>query len=191
MKHRDDYPIFYRSNKISTKGGLCRSPIELKYFKELDNDENVLSYLPEPCKIPYQYESKDSNYIPDVLIHYKNGMKKLVEVKVLKEVSEPRNIAKFIAAKEYAKNNGIEFKIIVRHVQGSRANPYFDGEYDDHTSIIKQENRWLYKRILPPIVVAAALLVFILIEGGIGNAIIFIIFICLLLFSFIKVMTRH
>lgn len=190
MKHKDDYPIFYRSNKISTKGGLCRSPIELNYFKELDNDENVLSYLPEPCKIPYQYENKDSNYIPDVLIHYKNGMKKLVEVKVLKEVSEPRNIAKFIAAKEYAKNNGIEFKIIVRHVQGSRANPYFDGEYDDHTSIIKHENIWLYKRILPPLIIVAALLLFILVAGGIGNAFIFIFGICLLLFSFMKVTRR-
>ena len=191
MKYRDDYPIFHRSNKIYTKGGLCRSPIELEYFNELDRDDNVLNYLPEPFKIPYQYENKDSNYIPDVLIHYVNGMKKLVEIKVLKEVSEPRNIAKFNAAKEYARNNGMEFKIIVRHVQGSRANPDFDGEYDDHKSIIKVQNRWLYKRILPPIVVVAALLVFILIEGGIGDAIIFFISICLLLFSFIKVMTRH
>jgi hypothetical protein len=190
MKYKDDYPIFHRSNKIPTKGGLCRSPIELKYFKELDNDEDVLSYLPEPFKIPYQYDNKDSNYIPDVLIHYASGMIKLVEVKVLKEVPEPRNIAKFNAAKEYAKNNGMEFKIIVRHVQGSRANPYFDGEYDDHTSVIKLQNRWLYKRIIPPLIIFAALLLVILVKGGIGNAFIFIFGVCLLLFSFMKVMSR-
>lgn len=190
MKYRDDYPIFYRSNKIPTKGGLCRSPIELKYFKELDSDENVLSYLPEPCKIPYQYENKDSNYIPDVLIHYKNGMRKLVEVKVLKEVCEPRNIAKFIAAKEYAKNNDMDFKIIVRHVQGLRANPYFDGEYDDHKSVIKAQNGWLYKRVVPPLAIFAALLLVILFSSGITNAFIFAFGVCLLIFSFMKVTRR-
>ncbi len=191
MKYKDDYPIFYRSNKIPTKGGLCRSPIELKYFKELDNDADVISYLPEPCKIPYYYNSKSSNYIPDVLIQYANGMKKLVEIKVMKEVSEPRNIAKFNAAKEYAKNNGMVFKIIVRHVQGSRANPSFDGEYDDHICVEKIQDRWLYERIIPPLIIVFILFIVILFKSGIGDALFFIFFIIFLLFFFLKVMARY
>jgi hypothetical protein len=187
MNYKDDYPIFYHSNKIPTKGGLCRSPIELKYFKELDNDSEVISYIPEPCKIPYNFNNENLNYIPDVLIQYANGIKKLVEIKTMREVAEPINIAKFNAAKKYASNNGMLFKIIVRHVQGTHSNLPIEGEYDDHTSVIKIQNRWFYKRIIPPLIIFLILLLAILFYGGIGDALLFIFFGFIVLFSFLKV----
>jgi hypothetical protein len=190
MNYEDDYPKFYRSNKIPTKGGLCRSPIELEYFRELDNDSDVVSYMPEPFKIPYDYNNKRLNYIPDVLIQYANGMKKLVEIKVLKEVSLPINIAKFNAAKEYAKNNEMVFKIVVRRVHGSHSNLPIVGEYDDHIAATKAENIWLYKRIVPHAAIFLILLIAVLTYGGIRDAIIFIFVVILMLFSVLKVMGR-
>lgn len=190
MNRTDDYPRSYRSDKIPHKVSVCRSPIELKYFRELDNDPDVISYIPEPFKIPYSFENKHLNYIPDVLIHYTNGINKLVEVKVMNEVSLPKNIAKFHAAKEYAKNNGMIFKIIVRRAPASCSNLPVEGEYDDHISAKKSEGRWLYKRILPPAIIVLVLFVIILFNGGIGDAMGFIFGIVLILLSFLKVFGR-
>lgn len=172
MNYRNDYPISYRSDKIPSKFAVCRSPIELKYFKELDNDPRVISYTSEPFKIPYEFEGEIRNYIPDVLIHYVDAIDKLVEIKVMKEVSDPINIAKFNAAKEYAKNNGMIFKIIVREISGL----IIEGEYDDHLSAKKSENWWLYKRILPPLIIVLVLSILFLCEGEIGATIGLILF---------------
>lgn len=182
MNYKNDYPISYRSNKVHNKVSICRSPIELKYFKELDNEPRVISYIPEPFKIPYEFEGKMRNYIPDVLIHYVDAIDKLVEIKVMREVSEPINIAKFNAAREYAKNNGMIFKIIVREVSGL----IIEGEYDDHISAKKSEDRWLYKRILPPLIIVLVLLIVLLFNGEIGAAIGLILFAVILFPTYVR-----
>jgi len=185
----NNYPKSYYSKKIPNKVAICRSPIEFKYFRQLDNDTGVLRYTPEPFKIAYEYDNKALNYVPDVLIEYANGIKKLAEIKVMSDVCKPINIAKFNAAKEYAHQHGMIFKIIVRHAEHSRLNLPIEGEYDDYISAMKSENRWILKRVATPGLILALFLLFIFINSGLKDTIFIIIAIIFLLIIYFS--KRH
>ena len=73
----------------------------------LDNDPECISYTYEPFSIEYLDTNNISkNYIPDFLVEYKNGIKKLLEIKPAKLMSNiPGNIMKQKAAITYCKSN--------------------------------------------------------------------------------------
>lgn len=90
-----------------------RSGWELSIYMLLDEQDFVESYEVEPFTIPYEYSWEGSsaihrNYLPDILVTYTSGIKVLVEVKPDNQITEDQNVAKFKAAIEYCKENGID-----------------------------------------------------------------------------------
>ena len=88
-----------------------RSSYELRAYELLEVDSKVKNYCVEPFAIEYKINETIKLYIPDILIYYKNGDKKLVEVKPSRRLNEQINQKKIIAAKEYCKDNDIKFSL--------------------------------------------------------------------------------
>lgn len=115
---------------------VYRSSWELKFMQWCDRNENILNYGSEEFYIPYfnPVKQKVCKYFPDFILKVKeqNGeiKKYIVEIKPKKQTSPPKpksrvtksyiqevytyetNMAKWEAAKEFCKDNMIEFKII-------------------------------------------------------------------------------
>lgn len=100
----------YFSNKLN-KEIYYRSSWELGYFKNLDNDNTVKIFINEPIYISYYYFSKKRNYIPDLLVEYIDGSRKLIEIKPSCYENAEINKQKFKAAREYCKKENIEFEV--------------------------------------------------------------------------------
>lgn len=92
-----------------------RSSWEKKAFEMLDTDNNVESFVVEPFSIPYFRKEGNRknlrNYVPDILVTYTDGSKKLVEVKPACYLEAVINIAKFTAAREKCLNEGWAFEV--------------------------------------------------------------------------------
>lgn len=116
-KKRYHYKVGYHK---SPKAGKVhyRSSYELKYYRLLDADPSVITYIPEPFIIPYVFRKRDRNYKPDVLVTHTNGEKTLVEVKPLALVNGPKNKAKMISAKAYCRENGLIYRLITERDLG-------------------------------------------------------------------------
>lgn len=104
------------------KGGVCRyrSNWEKQHIYNLENDGNVLSFIVEPFIIEYFYD-QTRNYIPDIIIIYADGTKKLVEIKPSHFLDAEINKCKFSAAQKYCDEKGIIFEVWTE-----KNNPYLD-----------------------------------------------------------------
>lgn len=61
---------------------IYRSSFEYAYMCKLEKDPNCLKYIAEPFKIRYvDSDGAIKNYIPDLLILWKDGSTELVEIK--------------------------------------------------------------------------------------------------------------
>ena len=118
QKYVGTYPIYFRSSW------------ELKVMMKFDTHPNVSSWASESLKIPYQnpFTGKYTVYIPDFLVTYMdaNGNTKaeIIEVKPAKETffeqaktaknqaSAILNACKWQAARIFASQHGMEFRII-------------------------------------------------------------------------------
>lgn len=111
-------------------------------YRELDDNPNVISYIPEPLKIPYLFCGKKHHYIPDILVTYSDGHKELIEVKTMQGVWGGKNEAKYRAAREYATRSGIKFRIWIRK-------SITEGEFESLEDALKADNarRRKYERI--------------------------------------------
>ena len=133
-----DYP-----EKYMGKSAEYRSSYELKLFKFLDRNENVLAWGSESIAIPYIFELNNSRhrYYPDAIATVKTrdgNIKRLViEVKPYKQTippSKPQNATsrqirnfdnemtmfvlnqnKWEAADKYCKTNNLEFVILTEN----------------------------------------------------------------------------
>jgi hypothetical protein len=100
--------LFY--SEKNKKELYYHSSYEFVAFQQLEIDDNVLSY--ERCfSIKYVYEDQAHRYSPDILVTYKDGSRKIIEVKPNYLVGTSRNQAKFWAAQKYSVVNGLEFEI--------------------------------------------------------------------------------
>lgn len=89
-----------------------RSSWEKEVYELLDEDDNVKHYEVEPCRIAYYIQEKyKRHYIPDLLITYKDGAKKLIEIKPSAFVSHEKNLAKFKAARNRCKKENWLFEV--------------------------------------------------------------------------------
>ena len=112
------------------KNVIYRSMWERHCFKWCDENPKVKYWSSEEVVIPYLYEvdKKIHRYFMDLKIVYESGKTVLVEIKPAKELSPPtgnrrtkryiiegytyiKNINKWEAAKEYAKDQGWGFEI--------------------------------------------------------------------------------
>ena len=107
-----------------------RSGWEHAFMRFLDNNEHVVNWASESISIPYRnpITGKQSMYVPDFLITYRNRKNQLtaelVEIKPKKQsVIESKmnardgavvavNYAKWDAATKWARRNGLTFRVI-------------------------------------------------------------------------------
>ena len=71
---------WYRSEKNDCEY-YYRSSYELKAYKKLEENDNVISYKASPLRIRYMFENRKHNYIPDILVTYNDSHKELIEIK--------------------------------------------------------------------------------------------------------------
>jgi hypothetical protein len=110
-KTHNGYPQTIHLSKMDIPA-KCRSPLEHKVLLELENDKRVRLIQVEPIKIQYFYKRVSHLYTPDLIVHYTNGKKDLVEVKLSGDIGQPKNQAKFNAAVKFAEERGMRFFII-------------------------------------------------------------------------------
>lgn len=125
------YPEKYVGN---SRNIVFRSLWELKLFKYLDTNLNVVSWSSEEFAIPYRspVDGQIHRYFPDVLVRIKtvNGIRTvLMEIKPKAQTKPPTgkintnankakaatymvNQAKFEAARKYCSDNNMTFEII-------------------------------------------------------------------------------
>lgn len=100
----------YESSKAIKKKMYYRSSYEYKFMKLLDADKNVITYAYEPHYIKC---SSGKRYLPDFLVYYADGTKKIIEIKC----DYTKNLKSFIdkeqAAREYCKNNNMTYEILM------------------------------------------------------------------------------
>ena len=91
---------YFKSYK-KNKQLAFESILERDVFMLLEFDKNVVSYEEQPLKINYQLKARNTRYTPDVLVTYKNGSKKIFEVKYQSDLdSDPKLQHKISVLKE-------------------------------------------------------------------------------------------
>jgi len=104
-----------------------RSGIEEKFYKILEQNENIIAYEAEPFTIDYLYNNENYDYHPDVLILFCNNTKELVEVKP-EDYLDPKNMfgkteqqmindqlkmaLKHSAGLKFANEQGMKFEVV-------------------------------------------------------------------------------
>lgn len=119
-------PQKYKGTKLI----YFRSSWERKVMERFDLDPNIISWSSESIKIPYRnpFTDKYTVYVPDFLVTYvdaKGGLiSEIIEVKPAKETflelaksqkakaAVALNTYKWAAAMEFAKQNGLGFRIM-------------------------------------------------------------------------------
>ena len=121
---------------------ICRSSWERVFCNWCDKREDVVKWASEEFSIPYvsPKDNRRHRYYPDYLIEVKESTGKtkkyIIEVKPKKQTLPPKkparvtkgyinetvmyavNQAKWAAAEDFAKDNGVEFKIITEDELG-------------------------------------------------------------------------
>lgn len=133
----------HTSVKIPSMEATFRSHLERYTFDLLDHWDSVKSYEVESLRIPYSYRGKQHIYKPDIIIRFKNGRKKIVELKTKNFIEDGRNKAKFEAADKFAKENGYTFDVWTwKEVKGIKSRNNLHSNIDE---IYKYNPDELYK----------------------------------------------
>ena len=110
---------------------VYRSSWERQFFRWLDTQSFIKSWSSEETIIPYRCKTDGQihRYFPDVKFQFTDGRVMLIEIKPKRETVEPKipkrktrrfitevmtyakNISKWEAANEYAKDHGMVFEI--------------------------------------------------------------------------------
>ena len=124
------YTVKNASKYVGRGTPRYRSGWEHAFMRFLDNNDHVVNWASESLSIPYRnpVTGKQSMYVPDFLITYRNKnnqlIAELVEIKPKKQsVIESKmsaregavvavNYAKWDAATKWARRNGLTFRVI-------------------------------------------------------------------------------
>lgn len=131
---KDLYKIKNLEKYVGSHAPVYRSSWEMTFMMFCDNNPSVQEWASEPVKIPYRdpLSGKQTVYVPDFLIVYVDKHLKrhaeLIEIKpanqMLKEkvgknpynqAQYIKNMAKWEAAGEWARQRGIRFRVINEH----------------------------------------------------------------------------
>jgi len=107
-KSKKFYSGSFYSNKNNTEYTF-RSSYELAYYHILEDDNNVSSYIVEPFKIPYinPEDNRKHNYIPDLVVLYRDGSIKIIEIKPKALLSNKVVKSKASAARIFIKKSNM------------------------------------------------------------------------------------
>lgn len=89
-----------------------RSGLERRSYLALDAIAEVMDIATEPFMIEYDFNGYKLHYVPDIIVRMFDGTIWLFEVKPQNQVHEPKNQAKFYAAKEFCEKRNMQFGII-------------------------------------------------------------------------------
>ncbi|NBO27885.1 MAG: head completion protein [Synechococcaceae bacterium WB8_1B_057] len=128
---KDIYQVKNLEKYVGNKLPVYRSSWELTFMMFCDNNPAIQEWSSECVKIPYRdpLTGKQTVYVPDFLITYVDkNMKKhgeLIEIKPAKQSIRERvgknpydqaqyvkNMAKWEAAGQWARNHGLKFRVI-------------------------------------------------------------------------------
>ena len=118
-------------HKYAGKGApKFRSGWELAFMRFCDSNDHIITWSSESIQIPYRHllTGKNTRYIPDFLIQYRNKnnqvVTELIEIKPKKQsIIESKannrdravvavNYAKWDAAQKWCKRNGLVFRVV-------------------------------------------------------------------------------
>ena len=118
-------------HKYAGKGApKFRSGWELAFMRFCDSNDHIITWSSESIQIPYRHPltGKNTRYIPDFLIQYRNKnnqvVTELIEIKPKKQsIIESKannrdravvavNYAKWDAAQKWCKRNGLVFRVV-------------------------------------------------------------------------------
>jgi hypothetical protein len=86
-----------------------RSGLEEEFYSLLEHDSDVAAFNEEVYKVPYYWNGKWHNYIPDLRVDFVDGTVQIWEVKPANQTDYDQNKAKWSAANDWAQNHGWEF----------------------------------------------------------------------------------
>lgn len=99
----------YKQGKFYSKKNntevIFRSTYELGYFHILEQDDNVIAYIVEPFEIAYIFDGRKRKYWPDIMVLYRDGSVKIIEIKPVQMLKFRKVKAKATAARQYIKDN--------------------------------------------------------------------------------------
>lgn len=119
---QEEYLKFFSKRNINSDGegnsGLLlsrklnrevqyESELECKFYIKLEKSDEVLYYQEQPFKIPYVFNGKSHNYIPDCFLVLKNGRGIVVEIKPELNMMQYGNICKWIALQDFCREKGL------------------------------------------------------------------------------------
>lgn len=88
-----------------------RSGMERDFYEQLEADLDVISFQAEPFKVPYFWQGKWHDYIPDIRIDYIDGSVEIWEIKPDNQRGLEQNQCKWASMQTYAENMGWGFCI--------------------------------------------------------------------------------
>ena len=121
MKAKRKKKRYHTGTYVSKKTGKeCnyRSSWELKYLEYLDANPDVKTYEYESFFIMYvgnRNSGKLRKYIPDFLVEYVDGTRKLVEIKPSRKLDQLRVTKKRHVAEQWCKEHGAELEMVTEH----------------------------------------------------------------------------
>lgn len=98
-------------------------------FEQLDIRGDILSFDRLKFYIKYEFEGSTHRYHPDIHVIYADGSQEIIEVKMLWQINDPRNQAKFTAAREYCQERGWKFSVwtekeLCMKIRGNQSSSY-------------------------------------------------------------------
>lgn len=90
------------------------STYELAFITLMDNEDNVLSYIREPKDLDISYVLNDEihYYLPDFIVEYSDGCRKMIEIKPKSLVSDNVVILKSKSAIEWCKIHDMAYEVL-------------------------------------------------------------------------------
>ena len=108
---------YQRGSHISPMAGECkfRSGWEQKYCVYLDSHPDVLTWSYEKTVIEYisnKRTGKVRKYYPDFYIEFKDGSKKVVEIKPKRKLQQATVLKKATAARQWCMTHGATYELL-------------------------------------------------------------------------------
>lgn len=91
-------------SKKNQKEFIFRSAYEFGYFILLEEDIDVVSYIVEPFQVHYRFKGVNRKYWPDLLVLYRDGSMKILEVKPKSMLKSAQVRAKAAGCKLFIKS---------------------------------------------------------------------------------------
>jgi hypothetical protein len=113
-KKKTRKPTFHSGEYESRKNGSMiryRSGMERDFYEQLEADLDVIAFHAEPFKVPYFYQGKWHDYIPDLRIDYLDGATEIWEIKPANQTDYEQNKCKWAAMNNHAKSMGWNFTV--------------------------------------------------------------------------------